>query len=184
METRNLIKEIVLKAPGVKKNQDLLEEMIDESIKRANGFLEKTSLTSSDPYLKKIVTTAVIDTIKNAAKIREAKNKDLQETNEFQEVEVKYVTDTQGQIIYELDIEIPKNEPKLEITKETTEFFKERIKKLDKQFPAQEYKRIFEMRFLREMDHKKTAEKLEMEEDKVLKTLNEIFKELNLALMN
>jgi len=180
MKNRELIENLVAKAPGVKKNQDLLNEMVEESLKRAGSFLENSSQGDSEVYIKKIVNSAVIDIIKNADKIRTEKDKKSQETNEFQEVELKYETDVQGKIVY--SAEVPEEECGIEFSDEQINLFKDRIKELDSKFPAKEYKRIFELRYLRGMDYQKTAKKLKISEEEVLKVLQDLFKEINLSI--
>ena len=180
MEYRELIEKLVAKAPGVKSNQDLIPEMIEESLKRAGSFLESSTEGNSEIYVKKIVNAAVIDIIKSADKIRAEKDKKAQETKEFQEVSLKYETDKQGKIIY--SAEIPEEKCEAGLSDEQINAVKERIRNLDSEAPEREYKRIFELRYLRGMDYVKSAKKLDMREEEVLKTLRELFKEVNLAI--
>ena len=70
----------------------------------------------------------------------------------------------------------------IEIPEQKIEVLKEKINTLDKESPSKEYKRIFELRFLREMNYQEIAKKLELQEDETLKTLQDLFKEINSCL--
>ena len=74
-KNRELIENAVRQSPGFRANQDLFEEMVDESLKRLESFLENSDQASSEVYIKKIVSTVIIEIMKNSAKIREEKSK-------------------------------------------------------------------------------------------------------------
>ncbi|HSA06942.1 MAG TPA: hypothetical protein P5556_07160 [Candidatus Gastranaerophilales bacterium] len=184
-ENKKLIETIIRQSPGFRANKDLFDEIMEESVKKVDSFLEKSSSESvSEIYLKKIISSVIIDIIKKAEKIREEKNKQPQKEPvvENQEVPIKYLTDEQGKIIYDVEIKQTVKTNEINISEEKINVLKAKIKKLDKEAPSKEYKRIFELRFLRQMNYKEISKKLELPENEILITLQELFKELNLIL--
>ncbi len=183
LENRQIIENIIKNFPGFRKNEDLLEEMITESLKKAGSFLENsTADAASDIYVKKIVGTVIVEILKNADKIRAEKNKKEEEANNFQEIPIKYETDENGKILYNIEIEIPDKSAYAEISPEKTEALKEKINKLDNENPAKKYKKIFERRFLEEKSYLEISEELEIPNKEILAILHELFKEINLVL--
>ncbi len=183
-KNKELIENLVKQSPGFKSNQDLLEEMVNESFKRLESFLENDDGSSSEVYIKKIVGSAVVDIIKNAAKIREEKTKQAEEINSFEEVQIDYKTDQKGEIIYEIEIQKPDEATQVEVSEEKIGEIKEKIKKLENEFPAKKYKKIFELRFLKEMNFRQIAKELDLEEKEALKALQVIYKEITPSLIN
>ncbi len=185
MEDKNkeLIENLVRQSPGFKANHDLFDEMVKESCKRLQNFLENSpAQDSNETYIKKVVNIAVIDILRNAGKIREEKAKKAEELNNFKEVEIAYKTDSQGKIDFDLKLEIPDSKSKSILSDEKAEKVKEKIKKLDENKPLKEYKKIFEMKFIKEMSCGEIAQQLEQQEHEVLKSIHEIYKEISLSL--
>lgn len=92
-----LAEQIIKTSPGYKGNEDLLEEMVNQTLNQAQNLLESSSDTSVlEMYIKRIAENVLVNTIKNADALRmEKQNKIL----------IKYKTDNKGKIKY--DIEIP-----------------------------------------------------------------------------
>lgn len=175
---RELIENMVKNAPGFRGNEDLIDYMLDECLKKASSFLETTSNDNSqNAYIKKIVNSTVVDIAKRAEKIRAEKIRKSQEASSFQEIPLKYRTDEKGKIIGDKEIELPENTED-EIPDEKIEEIKTKINKTDKENPEKQYGKIFEMRFIKEMDYQEIAEKLEKPQEEVLKTLRDIFREV------
>lgn len=180
---KKIIENMVVQSPVFKANHDLLEEIVEESAKRLESFLENsTSQTSVEIYIKKIVNAVIIDTLKNSNKIRAEKTKKTEQINNFQEVDTAYKTDNQGKIIYNIEIEKPDKTAEIEISEKEIEIIKEKIKKLDDEKPSKEYKKIFEMRFFKQMNYQEISKNLELQENETLRRLQEIYKEINLSL--
>ena len=114
-KNRELIENVVRQSPGYRANQDLFEEMVEESLKRLESFMENSDQASSEIYVKKIVSTVIIDAIKNSARLREEKNKKAEEINNFRETQIKYETDADGNIIYDVEVEPSQEESEAKI---------------------------------------------------------------------
>jgi|GEM_PF-4765259 len=177
-KNRELVENLVRQSPGYRVNQDLFEEMVNESLKRLESFLENSDQSSSEVYIKKIVSTVVMETIKNGQELRKEKEKQSEETNNFQEVQTAYKTDNLGNIVYDIEIEKPDTQAETDSSEEKIKALKDRIQKLNEESPSKEYKKIFEMRFVREMSYQEIAEKLELQENEVIKALQDLFKEI------
>lgn len=176
---RELIENIVKNAPGFRGNEDLLDDMTEECITRAASFLESTSDDGTQSvYIKKIVNSTVIDIIKHAEKYRADKIRKQQEASSFQEVAVKYQTDKNGVIINDGEFEIPESSDEDTISDKQIEEIKKRINKTDREYPEKLYGKIFELRFVKELGYQEIAEKLEKPQDEVLKTIQDIFREI------
>lgn len=181
-KNRELIENMVKQSPGFKSNQDLLEEMINESFKRLESFLENSDDSTSEVYIKKIVSSAVVDTIKNKAKIREEKAKQAEEISSFEEVQINYKTNQKGEIVYEIELEKPDETAQLTLSEKKIGEIKEKLGKLENESPSKNYRKIFELRFLKEMSYKQIAKELESGEKETLKTLQDIYKEITPSL--
>lgn len=178
-KNRELIENMVKNAPGFRGNEDLLDDMREECLKKAASFLESTSKDDFQTvYIKKIVNSTVIDILKRAEKIRADKNRKNQEASSFQEVAVKYRTDKNGMIINDVEFEIPENPDEETISDEKLEEIRKKINKTDKDYPEKEYGKIFELRFIKELGYQEIAKKLEKPQDDILKTIQDIFREI------
>ena len=183
LKNRQIIENIIKNSPIFRRNEDLLEEMITESLKRAGSFLENSADdAASEVYVKKIVNTVIVEILKNADEIRKEKNKKAEEANNFQEVSIKYETDENGKILYNVEMEIPEKSVYAEISQEKAENLKEKIKKLNTGNPLKKYKEIFELRFIKEKTFQEIAKEIGCSEKEILTVLQEIFKEVNLVL--
>lgn len=176
---RELIENIVKNAPGFRGNEDLLDDMLEECLKKAASFLESTSNDGMQSvYVKKLVNSTVIDIIKQAEKYRAEKIRKQQEASSFKEVAVKYRTDKNGVIVNDVEFEIPESSDEETISDKQIEEIKKRINKTDKDNPEKLYGKIFEMRFIKELGYQEIAEKLEKPQDEVLKAIQDIFREI------
>lgn len=180
---KEIIKNTIRQCPGFKANQDLFEEMLEESSKRLESFLEtSTSQTSEEVYIKKIVKTVVIDIIKDSEKIRVEKAKKEEEKNNFQTVESLYKTDEQGRIIYDIDPEALLQEKNTLLSDERIDSIKDKIQKLNEQDYSGKYRKIFEKRFLEGLNYLEITEQLELQDKEVLKVLQVFYEEINTVL--
>ncbi len=180
---KELIEKIIKQSPGFKSNHDLFEEMMEESVKRLESFFKDTNdISSSEVYVKKIISSVIIDVIKNGETLREEKKKKIKELFDFNETSIKYDLNENGEILYNLELTVPEKPPEIDISEEKINTLKKTIKKMDEENPEKEIKRIFELRFLKAADYKKIAKNLKLQEKDVLKTLLEIFKQIDLSL--
>lgn len=160
-EYADLVREIIKTCPGYRGNEDLLEEMVSETLNRAQSFIEGSEDESGmSVYLKKIAATTVVNIAKDADSIREAKN---QEIPEFQEIETPYETDDEGKIVF--NGEIPPIQPVSRAS------IKEKLSAKQKQ--------IFDLRFSKGMKHTEMAKELKISEKEAINELLEVFEVLD-----
>lgn len=170
-----LTEKIIQNSPGFKGNEDLLEEMVIETLKKASAFLESSLDESSlEVYLKKIAGNVIVAAVKNGSKLRQTKEKKNGTNGSFVEVPILYKTDEQGRINYELELPCPAEDSDTGIKPEKLDLIKEKIIKLDETNPDKNIKEIFEMRFVKGLNYKQTAKKLEVDEAEIKKSLLEI----------
>ena len=177
-----LIENIIKNSPGFKGNESLFDDILSETLKRAETFFDSSENSSNvEVYLKRIAINVIVDTVKNSKKITSAKDEERQLTEEFKEVTINYETDEQGKIIYNIQLPALKNSEKNEISQEKIDKIKEAVIKLDKKNPPKKYKQIFELRFIKGLNTSEIAQKLELEEAHAKKAIIELFNEMETA---
>ncbi|OGI03378.1 MAG: hypothetical protein A2Y25_08615 [Candidatus Melainabacteria bacterium GWF2_37_15] len=179
-EQRELIEKLIKKSPGFKGNEDLFEEMVNETLKKSQSFLESSiEVPNPEVYIKKIAINAIVEIVKNAEKIRANKEKTIQVDEEFEEVTLDYETDNEGKIVNNFKIPEIKDIQSFGMDDEKINAIKQKVIELDKKNSSQNYKQIFELRFVREMKTPEIAKKLETKENEVSKSLMELYKEID-----
>jgi len=177
-EHLELIKNIIQKSPGYTGNEDLFEVMVSETLKKSRSFLESSiEISSLEIYLKKIVGNVIVEVAKNASTLREELEK--QKNTDFINTPVLYDTDAKGLIVHKISLPAEKEVQRRGLSREKIELIKQKVLDLDKSSLSKNYKKIFELRFGREMSHVEIAKKLEMEEVDVSRALLELLTEID-----
>lgn len=163
-EHKEFIENIIKKSPGFKGNEGLLEEMADETFKKSSSLIEnQQDITKLEIYIKKIARSVVMDTIKYG--------------------KPQYDTDADGKLIYDVNVPDYNKADEVDfIEDEKINAVKDKLIELDIKNPQKNFKQIFELRFVREMNCREIAEKLIMDEKDVSAVLLEIFRETMLIL--
>ncbi len=174
-----LTENIIKTSPGFRGNEDLLDEIVGETLKKSRSFLECSMDTASlEIYIKKIAGNVIVDILKNAEAIRAEKTKQTQANEAFEEMPVSYETDEEGKILYNFELPAPE---KARLTEDKINAVKEKVIELDRINPLKNYGQIFEMRFVKEMAYPEIAKKLDMNENEAAKSLFELLTEIDSA---
>lgn len=179
-EHKELAENILKKSPGFRGNEDLLEEMLNETLKKSRNFLDcSMDAGSLEIYIKKIAGNVIVDILKNADNIRAEKEKKAQAGKEFREVPISYETDEKGKIIYRIKVPEINTQKGKGISKEKIKNIKEKVIELHNKSSQKNYKQIFELRFIKELSHQEIAKKLDVKEEQIASALFEMLNEFD-----
>lgn len=177
-----LTRNILTKSPGFKGNEDLLDEMLNETLKKSASFLEcSLEVSSLEIYIKKIASNVVVDILRNAKSIRAEKTKKSQASTDFEEVPIIYETDSEGKIIYKVSLPESEITQTAKLSEEKINTIKKKVIELDKKSSTKNYKQIFELKFAKNLNCREISQKLNIEENEAANILLEILKEIDSA---
>ena len=169
----DLIENIIKKSPGFRGNEDLLEEMVKGTLNKSQSFLDGSmDAPSMEVYIKRIAVNVIVEVVKNAEEIRANKDNIVKDN-------IILVEEEPGEITFDFEIPEVKDKPDTSMSDERITTIKQKIIELDKQNSSKNYKQIFELRIVREMNTQEIAKKLEMKENEVSQALIELYKEVD-----
>ena len=164
----DLISKLVKNDRKYQGNEDLYEDFLNEACHRSvaiiNAIDNETTLTA---YLRKIVTTSIINVLKDSGRLRRVKT-GYMTTNEVPHIEtVDYGS-------YNVDygcINVPMNPEENAIQHEILDFVADTIQEINLNEPDEKYMEIFLLRYDRGMTQKEIASELGISQSEVSKRL-------------
>ncbi len=153
-EQKEFIESIIKETPAYKKNEFLMQEFCDETIRRAYNLVTSPKERNSvKPYLKRVINSVMMEIIKNS----------VCEFNDNEDISISYDFSSKDN-----------SDEKNSLTEDKINQIKEIIDKMDKN--------IFEFRYIKGLSNKEIGENLEISEydvdRRLLLMLNRINKEV------
>ena len=166
----DLISRIIKSDRKFTNNEDLYDDFFNETCKRSVAIMNSVdSEATLESYLKRIVTTSIINVLKDSGRLRRTKSgymstkeiiADTNETIDYSNVVISYS-----------GIKIPENPEEIVIQKDILRFVAETIKKIDEENPSELYLEIYRLRYDRGMTQKEIANHLNISQSEVSKRL-------------
>lgn len=169
-ERLDLISKIIKNDRKFLNNEDLYEDFLNETCKRSIGIMNAvTSDVVVEGYLKKIVTTSILNVLKDYGRLRRNKTG-------FQSVENVSYEDSYSNNFMDIKISYDNfvlNETPEEIIvrKETIEQVAMTVVGADIEDPEKQYLQIYKMRYDKEMTQKEISQELGLSQSEVSKRL-------------
>lgn len=181
-EQREYLENIIKSSPVYNGNDNLLEDFLNETVKRAYDLVsEEQNLDSIKIYLKRIANSVILDVIKNSINQSVSSNGiGNLKTEEKKSSGIVYECDENGDISIDYDMSFDKTpEEKTILSEQQINRIKEVVSAIDSEEQALVYKNIFELRYFKGFNNLEIAEKLEISEYDVDKKLLFILNKIN-----
>ncbi len=166
----DLISKIIKNDRKYPNNEDLYDDFFNETCKRSVAIVNAIENESTlEAYLKRIVTTSIINVLKDSGRLRRTKSGymstkevsiDPQDSNDYSKIEISYA-----------NINIPSNPEEIVIQKEILQFVADTIRKIDESEPDKNYLHIYTLRYDKGMTQKEISEELGISQSEISKRL-------------
>lgn len=168
-EKLDLISKIIKKDRKFSNNEDLYEDFLNETCKRSMGIINVVTTDVAEGYLKKIVTTSILNVLKDSGRLRRSKagfqsveNVSYEDSysNNFTDIKISYnnfvLNETPEEII---------------VRKDTIEQIAKIVVNVDNAEPEKKYLQIYKLRYDKDMTQKEISEEMGLSQSEVSKRL-------------
>ena len=166
----DLISRIIKNDRKYPNNEDLYDDFFNETCKRSVNILNAIETESTlEAYLKRIVTTSIINVLKDSGRLRRTRagymsTKEVAlspaDSTDYSQIEINYA-----------NIKIPENPEEIVIQTEILEFVADTIRKIDEDNPDKDYLHIYTLRYDKGMTQKEISEELGISQSEISKRL-------------
>lgn len=177
----DLISKIIKNDRKYPNNEDLYDDFFNETCKRSVAILNAIeSEATLETYLKRIVTTSIINVLKDSGRLRRTRSGYMStkevafETSpaiDYSDVEISYS-----------NIKIPENPEEIVIQKEILTFVADTIKKIDEEDPDKNYLHIYTLRYDKGMTQKEISEEIGISQSEISKRLFKLMEKVRNAI--
>lgn len=189
-EKVDLIKKIITSDKKYADNEDLFEDFFNEAYKRSFLIIKSVKNEASlEAYLKKIVTTSIINVLKDSGRVRRTqegfvpvKEKSLDEIISVPEShpESKYAN---VRISYDL-VDLSDGPEEVVIKKEIQQKLFDAVSIAHNLNPQKQYLQLYELRYVKGLKQKEIAKELNLSQGEVSKRLLDLMEEVKTAFDN
>ena len=177
----DLISKIIRNDRKFPNNEDLFDDFFNETCQRsALVFDTLENPVALETYLRKIVTTSIINVLKDSGRLRRSKS-GYMATKELSIDSISQGSSGKSYDNIKIDysnIVIPKNPEEFAIQQEILEFVVRSVKTIDKENSDKEYLKIYTMRYDKGMTQKEIAQELNISQSEVSKRLFRLMKKV------
>ncbi|MCM1338846.1 MAG: sigma-70 family RNA polymerase sigma factor [Muribaculaceae bacterium] len=167
----DLISRIIRNDRKYPNNEDLYDDFFNETCKRSVAILGAIeSETTLEPYLKRVVTTSIINVLKDSGRLRRTKS-GYMSTKEVVTSNTEQTVDYSSIVIDYSSVNIPQNPEEIVIQKELLDFVAKTIKQIDSEEPDKNYLHIYTLRYDKGMTQKEISEELGLSQGEISKRL-------------
>lgn len=166
----NLINKIIKNDRKYPNNEDLYDDFFNETCKRSVAILNAVETEATlEAYLKRVVTTSIINVLKDSGRLRRTKT-GYMSTKEVS-IETPETIDYSSVVINYANVKIPENPEEIVIQKELLRFVADTIKQIDEDEPDKNYLHIYTLRYDKGMTQKEISEELGISQSEISKRL-------------
>ncbi|MBR6723016.1 sigma-70 family RNA polymerase sigma factor [bacterium] len=177
----DLISRIIKNDRKYPNNEDLFDDFFNETCKRSVAILGAIeSEATLETYLKRIVTTSIINVLKDSGRLRRTKS-GYMSTKEVT-FETPTDIDYSGIDITYSNIKVPENPEQVVIQKEILQFVADTIKKIDEEDPDKNYLHIYTLRYDKGMTQKEISEEIGISQSEISKRLYKLMEKVRNAI--
>ncbi len=178
----DLISKIIKNDRKYPNNEDLYDDFFNETCKRSVAILGAIeSEVTLEAYLKRIVTTSIINVLKDSGRLRRTKT-GYMSTKEVSLETTKPAVDYSGIEIGYSHIKIPENPEEIVIQREILSFVAETIRLIDEEEPEKNYLHIYTLRYDKGMTQKEISEELGISQSEISKRLYKLMEKVRTAI--
>ena len=177
----DLISKILKNDRKYPNNEDLYDDFFNETCRRSVAILGAIeSEATLETYLKRIVTTSIINVLKDSGRLRRTRA-GYMSTREVA-LETSPAVDYSGVEINYSNIKIPENPEEVIIQKEILTFVADTIKKIDEEDPEKNYLHIYTLRYDKGMTQKEISEEIGISQSEISKRLFKLMEKVRSAI--
>ena len=177
----DLISKIIKNDRKYPNNEDLYDDFFNETCRRSVAILGAIeSEATLETYLKRIVTTSIINVLKDSGRLRRTRA-GYMSTREVA-LETSPTVDYSGVEINYSNIKIPENPEEVIIQKEILTFVADTIKKIDEEDPEKNYLHIYTLRYDKGMTQKEISEEIGISQSEISKRLFKLMEKVRNAI--
>lgn len=180
-EKIELIRKIILSDKKYINNEDLFDDFFNETYKRSFLVIKSVkSEASLETYLKKIVTTAIINVLKNSGRAMRTKEGFSPVVEEsFEEITSPFVENKYSNTHINYDIvDLSDGPEEVVIKKEVLQKLFDAISITHTINPTKQYMQLYQLRYVKGMKQKQIAQELNLSQSEVSKRLLELVEEV------
>ena len=176
-EKIDLISKIIKNDRKYPNNEDLFDDFLNETCKRSVSILDAIDSNATlETYLKRVVTTSIINVLKNSGRLRRT-HSGYMSTKEVALEHAPSVDYSDIEISYS-NVKIPENPEEIVLQKEILTFVADAIKNINNEYPDKNYVNIYIMRYDKGMTQKEIAEELGISQSEVSKRLYKLMEKV------
>jgi RNA polymerase sigma factor (sigma-70 family) len=169
-EKIDLIGKIIKNDRKYPNNEDLYEDFFNETCKRSVAILDAIeSEVTLEAYLKRIVTTSILNVLKDSGRLRRTKTGYMSTKEVF--IESDETVDYSNVVIDYASLNVPKNPEEIVIQKDILQFVNKTVAQIDKEDSEKKYLDIYTLRYDKGMTQKEISEQLGLSQSEVSKRL-------------
>ncbi|MBE7712792.1 MAG: sigma-70 family RNA polymerase sigma factor [Cyanobacteria bacterium SIG26] len=166
----DLISRIIKSDRKFSNNEDLFDDFFNETCKRSVAIMGVVdSELTLESYLKRIVTTSIINVLKDSGRLRRT-GAGYMSTKEIV-ADTNETIDYSGVNITYANINIPKNPEEIVIQRDILRFVAETIKNIDMANPDESFLQLYHLRYDKGMTQKEISDELGISQSEVSKRL-------------
>lgn len=181
-----LIKKIITSDKKYTNNEDLFEDFFNETYKRSLLIMKTVKNENSlNAYLRKIVTTSIINVLKDSGRVRRTKEGFVssEETSLDEIITVPDNKFSNVQINYDL-VDLSDGPEEIVIKKEVMQTLADAVSVAHYKNPAKQYLQLYQLRYVKGLKQKEIAAELNLSQSEVSKRLLELMEEIKSAFNN
>lgn len=173
----NLISKLVKNDRKYSGNEDLYDDFLNEACRRSAAIINSISNENAlEAYLRKVVTTSVLNVLKESGRLRRSKSgymstKEVSLNTEYKNVSNTVETDYSSCVIDYGKADISVTPEENAINNEILEFVIDTIREIDAREPEKLYWDIFQSRYHRDMTQREIASELNISQSEISKRL-------------
>lgn len=176
----DLIKKIIVSDKKYTDNEDLFDDFFNETYKRSFLIVKTVQKESSlETYLRKIVTTSIINVLKNSGRVRRTKE-GFTSVEEKSLDEILSISDNKYSnvnINYDI-IDLSDGPEEVTIKKETLQKLIDAVSIAHTNNPAKQYMQLYQLRYVDGLKQKQISQELNLSQSEVSKRLLELVEEV------
>lgn len=183
-EKIDLISKIIKNDRKYPNNEDLYEDFLNETCKRSVAILETVDSDATlETYLKRIVTTSIINVLKNSGRLRRTRAGYMSTKEVALDSTVKEETLNYSDVVISYaNVKIPDDPEEIVIQKELLTFVADTIKRIDSEEPDKNYLKMYILRYDKGMTQSEIADELGISQSEVSKRLFSLMEKVRIVI--
>lgn len=173
-----LIQSIVKNDRKYKDNEDLYDDFVNETCKRAISVID---VLDSDPaldsYLRRVASSAIFSVLKDSGRLRRSRKGYMSNVEISLDDKPTLLDYASIKVDYSV-FKVPQNPEEKAIRREVLESVSNNIKEIDKNNPEKKYLSIFLYRYDKGMTQQEISNELGLSQSEVCKRLYQLMKKL------